>query len=73
MDLPRVKAWVDWVIWLFRGCSEGMVDFSGRLLLRRLRVCPIIYPLLSFFRVWAIFGDVSFVLSMKETVLPSLS
>jgi len=70
VDLTRVKAWVDCVIWLFRGCSEGMVDFFGGLLLRRLRVCPILYPLLSFFRVWAISGDVSFVLSMKETVLP---
>ena len=70
MNLTGVKAWVDWAIWLPRGCNEGMVDFSCGLLWRRLRVCPILYPLLSFFRVWAISGDVSFVLSMKETVLP---
>ena len=27
----------------------------------------------EFLRIWAISGDVSFVLSMKETILPSLS
>ena len=68
-----VKAWVDWAIWLLQRYSEGMVDLPGRLLWQRLRVCPIFYRLLGFFRIWAISGDVSFVFSMEETILPSLS
>ena len=50
-----------------------MVDFSCGLLWRRLRIFPVLYPLLSFLRIWAISGDVPFVLCMKETILPSLS
>ena len=57
-------------MWLLRGCSEGMVDFSCGLLWWRLWVCSIFYPLLSFLRVWAISSDVPFVFSMKETVMP---
>ena len=73
MDLIGVKAWVDWEVWLLQGCSEGMVDFSCGLLWRRLRVCPILYPLLSFLCIWTISGDVPFVLSMEKIVLPLLS
>ena len=73
MNLIGVKAWVDWVVWLLRGCIEGVVNFSSGLLGWRLRVCPILYPLLSFLHIWAISGDVLFVLFMKETILPSLS
>ena len=73
MDLIGVEAWIDWAVWLLRGCDEGMVDFSCGLLWQRLSVCPVLYPLLSFPRVWAISGDVPFVLSMEKTILPSLS
>jgi len=34
---------------------------------------PCFYPLLGFFRIWAISGDMPFVFSMEETILPSLS
>ena len=50
-----------------------MVDFPGGLLWRRLRVFSAFYPFLSFLRIWAISGDVPFVFSMKETILPLLS
>jgi hypothetical protein len=73
VDLIGVKAWVDSVVWLLLGCSEGVVDFSCGLLWRRLRICPIIYPFLGLLRIWAISGDMSFVFSMKEIILPSLS
>ena len=33
---------------------------------------PFFYPLLGFIRIWAISGDVPFVFSMEETILPSL-
>ena len=33
---------------------------------------PYFYSLLGFFRIWAISGDVPFVFSKKETILPSL-
>ena len=49
-----------------------MVDLPSRLLWQRLRVCPIFYPLLGFFCIWAISGDVPFVFSMEKTILPSL-
>ena len=49
-----------------------MVDLTGGLLWRRLRVCPVFYPLLGFFSIWAISGDVPFVFSMEEIILPSL-
>jgi hypothetical protein len=72
VDLIGVKAWVYWAAWLLRGCGEGMIYLSYGLLWWGLRVCSILYPLLSFLCVWAIPGDVPFVLSIKETILPSL-
>jgi len=73
VNLIGVKVWADWAVWLLRGCSEGMVDFFCGLLWWRLRVCPVLYPLLSFLHVWAISGDVLFVFFMKEAILTSLS
>ena len=67
-----VKAWVDWAIWMLRRYNEGMVDLPSGLLWRRLRVCPVFYPLLGFFCIWAISGDMPFVFSMEETILPLL-
>ena len=71
--MTGVKVWVDWAVWLLRGCGKCMVDFSYGLLWQRLRVCPVLYPLLSFLHVWAISGDVLFVFFMKEAILTSLS
>ena len=72
VNLIGVKAWVDWAIWLLWRYIEGMVDLPGGLLWRRLRVCPVFYSLLGLFRIWAISGDVPFVFSMEETILPLL-
>ena len=66
MDLTGVKAWVDWAVWLLRWYSDGVVDFSCGLLWWRLRVCPILYPLLSFICIWAISADVPF-----DVLIPS--
>ena len=72
MNLIRVKDWVDWAIWLLRRYNKGVVDFLGGLLGRRLKICPIFYYLLGFFRIWAISGDMPFVFFMEETILSSL-
>ena len=72
MNLIGVKTWVDWAIWLLRRHNEGVVDLPSGLLWHRLEFCPAFYPLLSFLRIWAISGDVPFVFSMKETILPPL-
>jgi hypothetical protein len=48
------------------GCGEGVVYLSCSLLWRRLLVSSILYPLLGFFGIWAIPGDVPFVLSVKN-------
>ena len=66
-----VKAWVDWAIWLLWRYNEGIVDLPSGLLWRRLRVCPVFYPLLGFFCIWAISGDMPFVFSMEEIILSS--
>jgi hypothetical protein len=50
-----------------------VVHFPSGLLRWRLRLFSTFYPLLRFLRIWAISGDVPFVFSMKETVLPPLS
>jgi hypothetical protein len=73
VNLIGIKTWVDWAIWLLRRRSKGVVDLPNGVLWRRLRICPAFYSLLSFLRNWTISGDVPFVLSMKETILPSQS
>ena len=49
-----------------------MVHLSCRLLWRRLWVCSIFYPFLGLLGIWTIPGDVPFVFSIEEIILPSL-
>ena len=55
---------------LVLGYGGGVVDFSYWLLRCRLWILLVLYPLLYFLGIRTISGDMSFVPSMKETVLP---
>jgi len=69
--LGEVQAWVyTAILLLVPSCGGGVVDFSYRLLRCRLWVLLVLYPLLCFLSTQAIPGDMSFVVSMEETVLP---
>ena len=49
-----------------------MAHLSCRLLWRRWRICSAFDPFLGLLGIWAIPGDVPFVFSIEETILPSL-
>ena len=49
-----------------------MIYLSWGLLLRRLLICSAFNPFLGLLGIWTIPSDVPLILSMKETVLPSL-
>ena len=49
-----------------------MVHLSCGLLWRRWWICSAFDPFLGLLSIWAVPGDVPFVFSMEETILPSL-